>query len=99
MTEAELRAKIAELETAAAQLDEGSAKTIALNKIDILKIQLDGFALDGVGAVLQKMTLPDIQEMKTKIAAANKATESHKNRVQAINDVIGIISKGLKLVV
>jgi hypothetical protein len=98
MTEAELRAKIAELETAAEMLD-GGAQAIALNKIDALKNELDGLALDALRARLQQMTLPDIQEMKAKIAAARKATETHNNRIKAINDVVAIISGVLKKVV
>lgn len=98
MNKTELMAQIGELEAAADKLSEPD-KTIALNKVATLKIRLNGMALDSINAIMQTMALPDIQDMKAKIAAANDATKSHQERVALFDKAVGIIKTGLNIAI
>jgi hypothetical protein len=97
MTRDELTAKIAALKSAAAGLKEPD-KTFRLNDIAALEIELEGMALDELVARLNQMTLPDIQDMDRKIAAAQQANKDNQFRVDAFNTAFGILKTALGIV-
>ena len=97
MDEAELKKQIAELEAVANTLT-GIDQTLKLNQLDTLRIKLAPMALNKINALLQTMSPPDIADMKAKIASAKDAMKAQQERVQLFNQALGMITKGLGIV-
>lgn len=97
MTRDELIAKIAALKLAAEGLEEPD-KTFKLNDIAALEIELEGMALEELIASLNRMTLPEIQEMDHKIAEAQQANTDNQFRVDAFNTAFGILKTAVGIV-
>ena len=97
MTRDELNQKIAALESAAGTLEEPD-RSLTSVEINNLKNQIDGMALADIAAKMATITTPTVAEMDAKIKAAKDATAAQNMRVNAINSVIGLIKKGIGLV-
>ncbi|MEO9904030.1 MULTISPECIES: hypothetical protein [Alphaproteobacteria] len=97
MTRDELNQKIAALESAAGSLEEPD-RTLTTVKINDLKNEIDGMSLSEIAAKMATINTPTIADMDKKIAAAKDATAAQSMRVDAINSVIGLIKKGVGLV-
>lgn len=97
MTRDELNQKIAALESAANTLQEPD-RTLKTVEINTLKNQIDGMALSDIADKMATISTPTVAEMDKKIEAAKKATAAQNMRVDAINSVIGLIRKGVGLV-
>jgi hypothetical protein len=97
MTRDELNQKIAALESAASTLEEPD-RTLTSVQINNLKNEIDGMALSDIADKMATITTPTIADMDAKIKAAKDATAAQSMRVDAINSVIGLIKKGVGLV-
>ncbi|WP_323795169.1 hypothetical protein [Nisaea sp.] len=97
MTRDELNQKIASLESAAGSLDEPD-RTLTTVKINNLKNEIDGMSLSDIADKMATIKTPTIADMDAKIKAAKDATAAQSMRVDAINSVIGLIKKGVGLV-
>ncbi len=97
MTRDELNQKIAALESAANTLQEPD-RTLKSVEINTLKNQIDGMALSDIADKMATISTPTVAEMDKKIEAAKEATAAQNMRVDAINSVIGLIKKGVGLV-
>jgi hypothetical protein len=94
MTKEELQDKIQDLIGAASGLAEPD-KTFALGEVDRLKIKVEGMALADLRHKLEQIKLPDLQEIDTYITAAKDAASAHQLRVDALNSAIGLLKKGV----
>tara|TARA_E500000305_G_scaffold40145_1_gene30697 strand:- start:843 stop:1139 length:297 start_codon:yes stop_codon:yes gene_type:complete len=97
MTRDELNQKIAALESAASTLEEPD-RTLTNVEINNLKNQIDGMSLSKIADKMATISTPTIADMDAKIKAAKDATAAQSMRVDAINSVIGLIKKGIGLV-
>lgn len=101
MTRDKLNQKIAALESAADTLQEPD-RTLKTVEINTLKNQIDGLALSDIADKMATISTPTVAEIDKKIEAAKeaakKATAAQNMRVDAINSVIGLIRKGVGLV-
>lgn len=97
MTRDELNQKIAALENAADTLKEPD-RTLTSVEINNLKNEIDGMSLSAIADKMATIETPTVTEMDAKIKAAQDATAAQSMRVDAINSVIGLIKKGIGLV-
>lgn len=98
MTKEEILSKIAELEEAAKSMDEPD-KTFKLSDIDQLKIELEGLAISDVAEKMRSISLPEIEQMDSNIAAAKDATAAHSQRVLAFNMAFEFIKGALGIII
>ncbi len=90
MTREELAAKIRALAEVATTLEEPD-RSLKLGDIDQLEIELAAMALEETRARLERVQLPDVEQIDAKIAAARDATKSHLFRVDAFNAALGLL--------
>ncbi len=94
MTEQELKARIADLKMLAETLEEPE-KTLRLNEINMLKMEIEGMALDDLNSRLEKIKLADIQIMDAEIAAAKEAVSIQQKVIKAFDVGIKIVKTAL----
>jgi len=97
MTKDELETKITELKVAANGLNEPK-KTLKLNVVARLKMDINGMALDDIVAKLGGIDLPTLQKMDSLIAKAKSATEAHNKRVEYFDQAVGMIKTAIGIV-
>jgi len=96
MTRAELTDAISKLETAIGSLNEPD-KSLKRIELSTLKIQVQGMAIDEITIRLQRAPV-DLADIRSKIAAANDATNTHKERVAMIDGIFDKLKGVLALI-
>ncbi|WJG10690.1 hypothetical protein [Aliiglaciecola sp. LCG003] len=98
MNKQQLMSKIEELRQAAESL-EGATKAFKLNEISILKIKIEGMAIQDIAAKMNSITLPELADMDVAIESAANAVKTQQQRVQAFDKAYTFIKTALGLVI